>query len=103
MKQNKFFWIRLKPEFANLDIYKSVNNYKPTEWFIAEKNTMTNHEYYIGNGFIYEEQTKTYHQVLLGAPIIEISNHEITRPYTDNELLELYAQEDEINKLFNIL
>lgn len=106
MKQQKFYWIRLKEFYTGEGYYdnrQKANHGKPYEWFIAEKIEFLGMVMYVGGGYYTDEKTNTIQPFAFSEMFVEVSKHEITRPYTDNELLELYAQEDEINKLFNIL
>lgn len=96
MKQTKFFWARYKSQKA-FDLNKeNLNNLN--DWFVVQKTTSVSGIYYQSTkGNIY---WCDYDGNLSD---IELSNMEIQRPYTDEELQHLYAQEDELQKLFNIL
>ena len=96
MKQEKFFWARYKSQKA-FDLNKeNLNDLK--DWFIVQKTTSVSGIYYQSTkGTVYN--TDSNEEII----DIELSNFEIQRPYTDEELQHLYAQEDELQKLFNIL
>ena len=106
MKQTQFYWIRLKEFYVTegqTDYRQKVNHGKPFEWFIAEKVDLLGYVMYVGGGYYTDNDTNAIHPYGFNEMFVEVSSHEITRPYTDTELLELYHQEDEINKMFNIL
>jgi hypothetical protein len=92
MKTN-YVWIRRN--HAPCDIFEEsthkrnerIKNYN--DWFLAIKLDENFYQSFSGNQFWVQK--------------IEVSTEAVTRPYNNDELHELYEQEDELKKIFSIL